>query len=100
MKLEALTPELFAKALELYLAIAYDGAEAPAASRIDTSALQTSTEVLALFVAEVAAFLAHRATRAGARCRQICRDLVHTHSLDGHHLDLPRLGVRQVEALG
>jgi CheY-like chemotaxis protein len=52
MKLGELTPELFRKALALYLERAYVGMQPPAKARIDTSALKTPADVLALFVAE------------------------------------------------
>jgi CheY-like chemotaxis protein len=52
MKLSELTPELFAKALALYLERAYPGMQPPLKARIDTSVLKTSEDVLALFVAE------------------------------------------------
>ena len=52
MKLSELTPELFSKALALYLERAYPGMQPPQKARIDTSALKTSDDVLALFVAE------------------------------------------------
>ncbi len=52
MKLAELTPELFRKALALYLERAYVGMKPPPKARIDTSALVTSDDVLALFVAE------------------------------------------------
>jgi CheY-like chemotaxis protein len=52
MKLAELTPELFRKALTLYLERAYPGMQPPARARIDTSALATSADVLALFAEE------------------------------------------------
>ena len=52
MKLSELTPELFRTALALYLERAYVGMQPPPKSRIDTSALVTGEDVLALFVAE------------------------------------------------
>jgi CheY-like chemotaxis protein len=52
MKLAELTPELFKKALVLYLERAYVNMQPPPKARIDTSGLHTSADVLALFVAE------------------------------------------------
>jgi CheY-like chemotaxis protein len=52
MKLSELTPELFRKALALYLDRAYPGMQPPQRARLDTSALVTSQDVLDLFARE------------------------------------------------
>lgn len=62
MKISELTPELFRKALALYLDRAYPGMQPPQRARLDTSALQTPDDVLALFVRE------DRAVSGGAEC--------------------------------
>jgi CheY-like chemotaxis protein len=52
MKLSELTPDLFRKALALYLDRAYPGMQPPQRARLDTSALVTPQDVLALFARE------------------------------------------------
>jgi len=53
MKLDELTPELFKKALALYMEHAYvGGMKPPPTARIDTSKLATHADVLALFASE------------------------------------------------
>jgi CheY-like chemotaxis protein len=52
MKLTELTPELFKKALALYLERAYVGMQPPPKARIDVSKLKTHADVLALFALE------------------------------------------------
>jgi CheY-like chemotaxis protein len=52
MKLRELTPELFKKALALYMERAYVGMQPPHTARIDVSALKTHEDVLALFALE------------------------------------------------
>ncbi len=52
MRLDELTPELFKKALALYLERAYVGMQPPAKARLDTSGLVTHEDVLKLFSAE------------------------------------------------
>jgi CheY-like chemotaxis protein len=52
MKLADVTPELFEKALALYLERAYPGGALPPRARIDVSGLATSSDVLRLFAKE------------------------------------------------
>lgn len=52
MKLSEVTPELFRKALVLFVERAYPGMQPPAKTRIDTTKLATSDDVLALFSLE------------------------------------------------
>jgi CheY-like chemotaxis protein len=52
MKLSELTPELFRKALDLYVERAYPDGKLPARARVDTSKLKTAEDVLDLFTRE------------------------------------------------
>lgn len=52
MKLTELSPQLFRKALDLYLERAYPEGKLPARARLDTSSLRTPEDVLALFTRE------------------------------------------------
>jgi CheY-like chemotaxis protein len=52
MKLDELTPELFARALALYLERAYPDGNVPPRARVDVSALRAPADVLALFTQE------------------------------------------------
>lgn len=52
MKLSDLTPELFAKALRLYVERAYADGNTPSRARLDLSAVRSADDVLALFTQE------------------------------------------------
>ena len=52
MKLDELTPELFRKALELYLERAYPDGVVPARAAVDGASLATTADILALFSPE------------------------------------------------
>lgn len=52
MKLDELTPDLFRRAYDLYVERAYPGGDVPKRARVDTDALRTRDDVLALFADE------------------------------------------------